>query len=76
MAQLTERNTEVIIAGPGVGKTTELLNRVEQALGEGVAPLEIAFFSFSTTAVNEGLTRIKKHNSDTLKHYTLWLSHY
>ena len=58
MTQLTEKNTEVIIAGPGVGKTTELLNRVEQALGEGVAPLEIAFFSFSTTAVNEGLTRI------------------
>lgn len=50
--------TEIIIAGPGVGKTTELLNRVEDALGQGVPPVEIAFFSFSTTAVNEGLNRI------------------
>lgn len=52
--------TEIILAGPGVGKTTELLNRVEAALGEGVSPLDIAFFSFSTTAVNEGLDRITK----------------
>lgn len=58
MAQLDPNKTEVIIAGPGVGKTTELLNRIETALGEGVPPLEIAFFSFSTTAVNEGLDRI------------------
>lgn len=56
--KLSKDNTEVIIAGPGVGKTTELLNRVEAALGEGVQPMEIAFFSFSTTAVNEGLDRI------------------
>lgn len=55
---LDPNKTEVIIAGPGVGKTTELLNRIEKALGEGTNPLEIAFFSFSTTAVNEGLTRI------------------
>lgn len=50
--------TEIIVAGPGVGKTTELLNRIEKALLEGVPPHEIAFFSFSTTAVNEGLDRI------------------
>ena len=55
---LTEENTEIIVAGPGVGKTTEILNRIEQALNEGVPPLEIAFFSFSNTAVNEGLDRI------------------
>ena len=58
MGQLDPNKTEIIIAGPGVGKTTELLNRIEQALGEGVPPIEIAFFSFSTTAVNEGLDRI------------------
>lgn len=56
--KLNKDNTEVIIAGPGVGKTTELLNRIEAALAEGVLPIEIAFFSFSTTAVNEGLSRI------------------
>lgn len=55
---LDENKTEIIIAGPGVGKTTELLNRIEQALLEGTDPLEIAFFSFSTTAVNEGLERL------------------
>lgn len=57
-AVLNEENTEVIIAGPGVGKTTALLNRIEAALLDGVKPEEIAFFSFSTTAVNEGLSRI------------------
>lgn len=57
---LNPEKTEIIIAGPGVGKTTELLNRVEKALLEGVPPVEIAFFSFSTTAVNEGLDRIIK----------------
>ena len=55
---LNKDKTEIIVAGPGVGKTTELLNRIEKALLEGVPPHEIAFFSFSTTAVNEGLDRI------------------
>lgn len=55
---LTKENTEVLIAAPGTGKTTTLLNRIEEALGTGVPPLEIAFFSFSNTAVNEGLERI------------------
>lgn len=54
----TKNNTEIIVAGPGVGKTTELLNRIEKAILEGTPPHEIAFFSFSTTAVNEGLDRI------------------
>lgn len=58
--KLTEANTEVLVAAPGTGKTTTLLNRIEEALGEGVPPLEIAFFSFSNTAVNEGLDRITK----------------
>lgn len=66
---LNENNTEVIIAGPGVGKTTELLNRIEQALAEGVPPLEIAFFSFSTTAVNEGLTRITERLKYTKRQF-------
>lgn len=56
----TPENTEVIVSGPGVGKTTEILNRIEKALQDGVPPSEIAFFSFSTTAVNEGLSRIVK----------------
>lgn len=55
---LNKDKTEIIVAGPGVGKTTELLRRIEEALLDGVPPHEIAFFSFSTTAVNEGLDRI------------------
>lgn len=58
MSVFNENNTEIIVAGPGVGKTTSLLNRVEEALALGVPPLEIGFFSFSTAAVNEGLDRI------------------
>lgn len=69
MSVFNEENTEVIIAGPGVGKTTELLNRVEKALAEGVPPLEIAFFSFSTTAVNEGLERITQRLKYTKKQF-------
>ena len=52
-----------------VSKTTELLNRVEKALAEGVPPLEIAFFSFSTTAVNEGLERITQRLKYTKKQF-------
>lgn len=53
-----EQNTEIIIAGPGVGKTTELLNRIEMVLAEDISTKDIAFFSFSNTAVDEGLNRL------------------
>ena len=60
MSNLDPKKTDIILAGPGVGKTTELLRRINNALADGVAPDSIAFFSFSTTAVNEGLERITK----------------
>jgi len=62
---LSPANTDIILAGPGVGKTTELLRRIEEALAKGVDPTEIAFFSFSTTAVNEGLDRITRNKKYT-----------
>ncbi len=62
---LTPKNTDIILAGPGVGKTTELLRRIEEALAKGTDPTEIAFFSFSNTAVNEGLDRITKNKKYT-----------
>ena len=72
MPTFTEKNTEIIVAGPGVGKTTCLLDRIEEALGQGVNPDEIAFFSFSTTAVNEGIERITtrmKYNKNQFKYF-------
>lgn len=62
---LSPRNTDIILAGPGVGKTTELLRRIEDALTKGVDPTQIAFFSFSNTAVNEGLDRITRNKKYT-----------
>ena len=62
---LTPKNTDIILAGPGVGKTTELLRRIEEALAKGTNPTEIAFFSFSNTAVNEGLDRITRNKKYT-----------
>lgn len=48
---------ELRLGGPGTGKTTELLNEVEKALDEGVAPSQIAFCSFTKAAVNEAINR-------------------
>lgn len=65
-SKLDPKKTDIILAGPGVGKTTELLRRINNALSDGTDPDKIAFFSFSTTAVNEGLDRITK-TKDYLK---------
>ena len=72
MSSLDPKKTDIILAGPGVGKTTELLRRIEVALSQGTKPEEIAFFSFSNTAVNEGLTRIsrnKKYTKSQFKYF-------
>lgn len=67
MSNLDPKKTDIILAGPGVGKTTELLRRIEEALAKGVDPEQIAFFSFSTTAVNEGLDRITRRTDKYTK---------
>jgi superfamily I DNA/RNA helicase len=38
---------------PGTGKTTTLINQVEKALGAGVLPNQIGFFSFTRKAAEE-----------------------
>ena len=46
-----------IFGPPGAGKTTYLLNRVEQELADGVSPVSIGYFSFTRKAANEARDR-------------------
>lgn len=47
----------LILGPPGTGKTTRLLKEIAALLAGGAAPAEIAFVSFTRTAVGEGRSR-------------------
>jgi len=51
------KNTNVIVGPPGTGKTTELLNLIDQYLSKGVDPQRIGFVSFTKKSVEEAKTR-------------------
>jgi len=53
-------NLHLILGGPGTGKTTRLLQIVEQELERGVLPNEIAFVSFTKVAASEARDRAMK----------------
>ena len=48
---------KLILGGPGCGKTTRLLEIMEEELARGVKPERLAFVSFTKKAVGEASTR-------------------
>jgi len=55
----------IVIGPPGTGKTTFLLDRIEEYLEQGVSPERIAYLTFTRKAANEGLNRaVKKFSFD------------
>ena len=57
MSLLDKKTPTVVIGPPGTGKTTFILEKIEEYLANDVGIDEIAFFSFSNKAVDEAKQR-------------------
>lgn len=51
------KRTRIVLGPPGTGKTTYLLNEVEERLRQGVLPNQIAYLAFTQKAANEARAR-------------------
>ena len=61
---------KLILGPPGTGKTTKLLNLVDEYLKKGVRPDKIGFISFTKKAVNEARGRAADRFGIPLDDYT------
>lgn len=58
-AAKSSARTSLVVAGPGTGKTTTLLMRVQHLVAQGVKPNEILLLTFSNRAARELLDRLQ-----------------
>lgn len=68
MSLLVKKSPIVVIGPPGTGKTTFILNKIEEYLTEGVGIDEVAFFSFSNKAVDEAKERASQKFKVPMSH--------
>ena len=68
MSLLVKKTPTVIIGPPGTGKTTFILDKIEEYLAKEVSIDEIAFFSFSNKAVDEAKQRASQKFKVPMSH--------